>query len=127
MWGKINTSKPVIARSNATKRSLVQRLLRRANRSVPDDQAANRRSIDWRFARNDGHKIFGLGFQFLLKSYQTFLSPVLGSHCRFFPSCSEYAIEAIGQLGLLRGSIKTMVRLLRCHPIHPGGYDPVSK
>ncbi|NBC49011.1 MAG: membrane protein insertion efficiency factor YidD [Gammaproteobacteria bacterium] len=61
----------------------------------------------------------------LLRAYQLFLSPLLGQHCRFYPSCSQYAIEAVEQHGVLRGSWLGLKRLLRCHPWHPGGVDPV--
>src|SRR4051794_31059766 len=61
----------------------------------------------------------------LLEAYQYVLPPLLGRNCRFFPSCSEYAVEAIGRHGLMRGSWLSMRRILRCHPWHPGGYDPV--
>jgi uncharacterized protein len=61
----------------------------------------------------------------LLTVYRWTISPMLGNRCRFYPSCSHYAIEAIGQHGALRGSGLTLRRLLRCHPWHPGGYDPV--
>jgi uncharacterized protein len=61
----------------------------------------------------------------LLRAYQYALSPMLGRRCRFFPSCSEYAIEALGRHGALRGSYLAARRVLRCHPWNPGGYDPV--
>lgn len=57
-------------------------------------------------------------------AYQYFLSPFLGSHCRFAPSCSEYARLALIDFGALRGGGLALRRLLRCHPFHPGGYDP---
>lgn len=61
----------------------------------------------------------------LIRGYQLFLSPVLGNHCRFYPSCSQYAIDAIELHGVVRGIWLAMRRLLRCHPWHPGGFDPV--
>lgn len=61
----------------------------------------------------------------LLRAYQYALSPMLGRSCRFFPTCSEYAIEALGRHGALRGSYLAARRVLRCHPWNPGGYDPV--
>lgn len=57
--------------------------------------------------------------------YQYALSPSLGRHCRFAPSCSEYAREAIAKYGVLKGVYLGMKRILCCHPWHPGGYDPV--
>ncbi len=60
-----------------------------------------------------------------LRFYQKFLSPLKGATCRFYPSCSQYAIEAIQLHGCMRGIIKTLIRLAKCHPFHPGGYDPV--
>ena len=59
--------------------------------------------------------------------YQTGISPWLGAHCRFTPTCSQYAIEAIQQYGVIRGSAYTIWRLLRCQPFAKGGYDPVPK
>ena len=63
----------------------------------------------------------------LLRAYRYFLSPLLPAACRFHPSCSAYAAEAIQKHGALRGSCLGACRLLRCNPFHPGGYDPVPK
>ena len=60
-----------------------------------------------------------------IRLYRLLISPLLGPRCRFFPSCSEYAEQAITQRGLLRGGWLALRRLLRCHPWHPGGFDPV--
>jgi putative membrane protein insertion efficiency factor len=61
----------------------------------------------------------------LIRLYQICLSPFIGPCCRFFPTCSDYAIMAIRRHGPLRGPFMAGMRLLRCHPLHPGGYDPV--
>jgi len=61
----------------------------------------------------------------LLRGYQRFVSPLLGPRCRFYPSCSAYALEAVRLHGALRGSWLAVRRLSRCHPFHPGGLDPV--
>lgn len=61
----------------------------------------------------------------LIKAYQYVLSPFLGNHCRFYPSCSQFAVEAIERHGVLRGGLLTLGRLSRCHPWHEGGVDPV--
>lgn len=61
----------------------------------------------------------------LIRGYQYLISPLLGNHCRFEPSCSEYARQAIGRFGVSRGCWLALRRILRCHPLHPGGYDPV--
>jgi hypothetical protein len=62
----------------------------------------------------------------LLRTYQLVISPLLPPACRFTPTCSAYAIEAIQEYGALRGFYLSVRRLLRCHPFHPGGYDPVK-
>ena len=62
---------------------------------------------------------------FLIRVYQWTLSPLLGQNCRFHPSCSRYAIEAIDRFGAPRGVWLALKRIGRCHPWHPGGYDPV--
>lgn len=64
-------------------------------------------------------------FVFVIRAYQFALSPFLGSACRFAPSCSEYAIEAMRRHGPLQGSWMGARRIARCHPFHPGGLDPV--
>lgn len=61
----------------------------------------------------------------LLKGYKLCISPFLGQHCRFYPSCSDYAREAIASHGALRGSLLAGRRLCKCHPWHAGGVDPV--
>lgn len=61
----------------------------------------------------------------LLRGYRYLISPLLGNRCRFYPSCSQYAIDALNQQGLIRGLWLTIKRLSCCHPFHPGGYDPV--
>lgn len=61
----------------------------------------------------------------LVRGYQLVLSPYLGQRCRFHPSCSEYALEALQTHGALCGSWLALRRLSKCHPWHPGGYDPV--
>lgn len=61
----------------------------------------------------------------LIKGYRYLLSPFLGPSCRFYPTCSAYAAEAIEAHGALRGSWLAVKRILKCHPWHPGGLDPV--
>jgi putative membrane protein insertion efficiency factor len=60
-----------------------------------------------------------------IRIYQLLISPLLPKRCRFVPTCSEYAIEAIRRHGVLRGAWLAVRRLLKCHPFHPGGHDPV--
>jgi putative membrane protein insertion efficiency factor len=60
-----------------------------------------------------------------VRGYQVVLSPLLPASCRYYPSCSAYAIEALERHGALRGSWLAVCRIARCHPFRPGGYDPV--
>ncbi len=64
-------------------------------------------------------------FLVLLRFYKAAVSPLLPPACRFVPTCSEYTAEAIEKYGALRGTWLGARRLLRCHPFHPGGYDPL--
>ena len=61
----------------------------------------------------------------LIRVYQRLISPLLPPSCRFYPSCSQYALEAVSRHGALRGTWLAARRLARCHPFHPGGFDPV--
>ncbi|OLC65411.1 MAG: membrane protein insertion efficiency factor YidD [Betaproteobacteria bacterium 13_1_40CM_4_64_4] len=60
-----------------------------------------------------------------LRGYQYAIRPLLGANCRFYPSCSDYAREAIDRYGAAKGCWFALRRVLRCHPYHPGGYDPL--
>lgn len=62
---------------------------------------------------------------YFIKVYQYLLSPYLGQQCRFYPTCSQYAVDAIRKYGAINGVIHAVRRLLRCHPWHAGGHDPV--
>ena len=64
-------------------------------------------------------------FVLLIDFYRCCISPLLPQSCRFYPSCSSYAREAILNYGLFRGGLLTMIRLAKCHPFHQGGFDPV--
>ena len=61
----------------------------------------------------------------LIRVYQRAISPLLGPHCRFNPTCSHYSIEALRRFGMVKGSWLTVKRVLKCHPLHAGGDDPV--
>jgi putative membrane protein insertion efficiency factor len=63
--------------------------------------------------------------RYLIRAYQLTISPLLGPRCRFYPSCSQYTLEAVQGHGVMRGLYMGARRLLRCHPWHPGGFDPV--
>ncbi len=69
-------------------------------------------------------RILGIILVGLIRVYQKLISPMLGPHCRFQPTCSEYYIQAVHKYGVLLGSWKGVCRILRCHPWHPGGDDP---
>ncbi|MES1023431.1 membrane protein insertion efficiency factor YidD [Gloeocapsa sp. BRSZ] len=64
---------------------------------------------------------------FLIRGYRILISPLFPPTCRFHPTCSQYAMEAVERFGAWRGGILAARRVLRCHPWHPGGYDPVPK
>jgi putative membrane protein insertion efficiency factor len=64
-------------------------------------------------------------FILLIRGYQVAISPLLPASCRYYPTCSAYAIEAFERHGVFRGMYLTVTRILRCHPFRPGGYDPV--
>ncbi|MBQ4516923.1 MAG: membrane protein insertion efficiency factor YidD [Clostridia bacterium] len=62
----------------------------------------------------------------LIRFYRKFISPLFPPKCRFYPTCSQYALEAIEKKGAFKGSIMAIKRILRCHPFSKGGYDPVK-
>ncbi len=64
-------------------------------------------------------------FIFLVKIYQKCLSPFLGKNCRFHPTCSKYALDCLENLSLPKAVLRIGVRLMKCHPFHSGGYDPI--
>jgi len=61
----------------------------------------------------------------VISLYQKFISPLKGQTCRFYPTCSEYSVQALMKYGFIKGSWKSIIRILKCHPFHPGGHDPV--
>ncbi len=63
----------------------------------------------------------------VVRIYQRCMSPLLGQNCRFYPTCSHYSIEALERFGAVKGSWLTIKRLLKCHPLHPGGVYPVPE
>jgi hypothetical protein len=81
-------------------------------------------SLKWR----EGLQEKGIGIwivMLMIRGYQWFISPLLGPRCRFYPTCSHYAAEAVSRYGIRRGAFLSLKRLLKCHPFHPGGVDPV--
>ena len=71
--------------------------------------------------------VFKKFFINLIKLYQFTISPLLGTNCRFVPSCSNYAIQSIEEKGVVKGIYFTLKRVLKCHPFGGSGYDPVNK
>ncbi|MGI6668246.1 MAG: membrane protein insertion efficiency factor YidD [Acetivibrionales bacterium] len=64
---------------------------------------------------------------YIIRLYQKYISPLKRQKsCRFYPTCSQYAIDALEKHGVIKGCLLSIKRLLRCHPFHPGGYDPVN-
>lgn len=61
--------------------------------------------------------------EFLIRAYQRCISPLLGQRCRFYPSCSEYCLQAVQKYGVSHGVVKGLLRLCKCHPFHTGGVD----
>ncbi len=62
----------------------------------------------------------------LIKGYQKYISPMRPPTCRFYPTCSEYSFESIKKHGVIKGGFYSVVRISKCHPFHPGGFDPVK-
>ncbi|MBQ9914528.1 MAG: membrane protein insertion efficiency factor YidD [Clostridia bacterium] len=62
----------------------------------------------------------------VIRFYQRYISPLKKPSCRFYPTCSQYALEAISKKGAIKGTLLAIRRILKCHPFHPGGYDPVE-
>ena len=78
-----------------------------------------------KFIRKSGRKLAD-GCIFLVRGYQKYISPLKGPTCRFYPTCSQYSIQAFKKYGFLKGLWLTVRRISRCHPFHPGGYDPLK-
>lgn len=64
---------------------------------------------------------------FVIRAYQTILSPLFPPSCRFYPSCSQYALESISRFGCVKGGVLAVKRILKCHPFHEGGFDPAPR
>ena len=62
----------------------------------------------------------------LIKGYQKFISPMFPATCRFYPTCSQYFLLSVEKYGAIKGSFLGIKRILKCHPFHPGGYDPLK-
>ena len=62
----------------------------------------------------------------VLLIYKKYISPLKPPVCRFYPTCSQYAMESLEKYGIIKGGVKALLRILKCHPFHPGGYDPVK-
>lgn len=66
-------------------------------------------------------------FMLLIRFYRKFISPLTPPSCRFYPTCSQYALTAIQRFGAIKGGYLSVKRILKCHPYHPGGFDPVPE
>lgn len=84
-------------------------------------------SIFWTWEGGDGMVVVRRIVQAPIRFYRKFISPLKPPTCRFYPSCSQYALEAVERYGALRGGWMAVRRIARCHPFHPGGYDPVPE
>ena len=71
-------------------------------------------------------KLISKGLIAIIRFYQKFISPLKGPTCRFYPTCSTYSIEAIKKYGPIKGSYLSLIRILKCHSFHSGGYDPLK-
>lgn len=89
------------------------------NDNCPREDAQPRRSLWRRIISLPAMLVIGA-----VKLYQWLLSPILGGQCRFYPSCSNYFIQAVQKYGVIRGGFRGTLRILKCHPFHRGGYDP---
>jgi len=78
----------------------------------------------WRAALRACDRAAAAALVALVVAYKRLLSPLLGNHCRFQPTCSAYFREAVEKYGAVRGGLRGLARICRCHPWHPGGYDP---
>jgi len=72
-------------------------------------------------------KVLNKLFILLIKAYRLLLSPLIGARCRFTPTCSAYGLESFQTLPFHRALVKTLIRVSKCHPFHPGGHDPLDK
>lgn len=61
----------------------------------------------------------------MIHLYQRYISPLKKPSCRFYPTCSEYSVQALEKYGFIKGTWKSIIRISKCHPFHPGGYDPI--
>ena len=78
----------------------------------------------WRAARAGCDRVASVAIVGIVRVYQRLVSPLLGRHCRFEPSCSSYFVQSVEKHGAVHGSLRGLARICRCHPWHPGGYDP---
>lgn len=83
------------------------------------------RHTNHKFVSKEGLKMLKTILIGFIKFYQTVLSPLKPPTCRFYPTCSHYGLESVERFGALKGGFLTIVRLLKCHPFHPGGIDKV--